>query len=358
MKIEDIYKQIGMPDVDKEWEKFEREVIDRKPLRRNLWWQKVAIIVGIVFGVTMMAVASVAIIKHVNSKEVVLDTSVEERPLVEYVPEDGRWGDGFVVNLCPGTYVSHVKGSDHTGEAIMKDDETFATGSQEGGSYIEDNIFRYFFLNGRQRVTMQLDGVPFDKTSLPQLTNKELKKLEITPDGDWAIIVNLVTKDNMIPTSAKSNSIHEHTLFLLSDGSLGIANGVGTQGDWIHQSVVTWETDQFGWSVRKEIQPSLKYADYKLYIYTSEETPQESFKQAEKLIREMNILHYEYCRNLPIVHWNDGQYRTWAEGMKKKHPTYDWRTLFDELAKEHVDDDLHAKWHIVKEVYGVASAGK
>lgn len=353
MKIEDIYKRIGMPDVDKEWEKFEREVINQKSIHRNVWWQKAAIIVGVIFSVTMVAMASVAIIEHINSKKVVLDTSVDECPLVEYVPEEGRWGDGFVVNLCPGTYVSHTKGKDHTGEAIMKDGESFATGSHEGGSYIEDNIMRYIFLNGRQKVTMQLDGVPFDKTCLPKLTNKALKKLEITPNGDWAIIVNLVTNDDMIPSSAKSNSIHQHTIILHPDGSLGICNGIGTQGDWIHYSTITWEVDQFNWSVRKEIEKSLKYADYKLYVYASEETPPESFEQAEKLIREMNIPHYEYFRNLPVVHWDDGQYRAWAQEMKKKHPQYDWRLLFDELAKEHVDDDLHEKWLIVKRVYGV-----
>ncbi len=353
MKTEDIYKKIGMPDVDKEWEKFEREVIDKNPVHHEAWWRKAAVIVGIVFGVTLATLASVAVISHINTKPVELDTSVDERPLVEYVPEDGRWGDGFVVNLCPGTYVTHTKGTDHTGEAIMKDGETFSTGNMEGGSYIEDRLFRYIFLNGRQKVTMQLDGVAFDKGHLPKLTNRALKKLEITPNGDWAIIVNLVTKDDMIPSTAKSNSIHEHTIFLHSDGSLGVVENQGTKGNWINCSIITWETDQFGWSIRREIEPCLKYADYKLNIYASEETPKESFEQAEKLIREMKIPHYEYFRNLPVTHWNDGQYRVWAQKMKEKHPQYDWRLLFDELGKEHVDDDLHDKWHIIKEVYGV-----
>lgn len=39
--------------------------------------------------------------------------------------------------------------------------------------------------------------------------------------------------------------------------------------------------------------------------------------------------------------------------MKDKHPQYDWKILFMELAKENVSDDLKEKWHIVKEVYGV-----
>ena len=49
------------------------------------------------------------------------------------------------------------------------------------------------------------------------------------------------------------------------------------------------------------------------------------------------------------VHWTDGQYRAWALEMKDKHPQYDWKILFMELAKENVSDDLKEKWHIVKE---------
>ena len=105
--------------------------------------------------------------------------------------------------------------------------------------------------------------------------------------------------------------------------------------------------------MREEIKPSLKYADYKLYVYASRETPQTSLERAESLIQEMNIPHYEFFRNLPAVHWTDGQYRTWAQKMQREHPQYDWKFLFEELAKENIDDDLRERWHIVKQVYGV-----
>ena len=67
----------------------------------------------------------------------------------------------------------------------------------------------------------------------------------------------------------------------------------------------------------------------------------------------MNIPHYEFFRNLPAVHWTDGQYRAWAQKMQREHPQYDWKFLFEELAKENIDDDLRERWHIVKQVYGV-----
>ena len=71
----------------------------------------------------------------------------------------------------------------------------------------------------------ELDGKAFDKDHMPMLTNKTLKKMEITPDGHWAVTVNLVTKDDMIPSTARSNAIREHTIFLHADGRLGICEG-------------------------------------------------------------------------------------------------------------------------------------
>ena len=354
MNIEDIDRKIGMPDVDREWEKFRREVIGHTPSRSREIWKKASAVVGIVFGVALAVMASVATIRHTQTKQVSIDTSVEDKPLVEYFPKKkSRWGDGFIVNLCPGVYVNHVKGRNHLGEFIMIEGETFATGSSTLDSYIEDTHLRYIFLNGRQRVTMKIDGKAFDKDHMPMLTNKTLKKMEITPDGHWAVTVNLVTKDDMIPSPARSNAIREHTIFLHADGRLGICEGQGTRGNWIHHSLTSWEQDPFNWSVREEIKPSLKYADYKLYVYASRETPQTSLERAESLIQEMNIPHYEFCRNLPAVHWTDGQYRAWAQKMQREHPQYDWKFLFEELAKENIDDDLRERWHIVKQVYGV-----
>ena len=57
MKQEDIDKKIGMPDVDKEWAQFEREVIGKTtPSRKPLYWgigiaASIALVAGIfIFG--------------------------------------------------------------------------------------------------------------------------------------------------------------------------------------------------------------------------------------------------------------------------------------------------------------------
>ena len=54
MKTEDIDKKIGMPDVDAEWAKFEREVIDKEtPSHRNvmLWGLSIAASIALVAGI-------------------------------------------------------------------------------------------------------------------------------------------------------------------------------------------------------------------------------------------------------------------------------------------------------------------
>ena len=51
MKQEDIDKKIGMPDVDAEWAKFEREVIGReKASRKSLYWA-----IGIAASIALIA---------------------------------------------------------------------------------------------------------------------------------------------------------------------------------------------------------------------------------------------------------------------------------------------------------------
>ena len=51
MKQEDIDKKIGMPDVDAEWARFEREVINSKTaLRKTLYWS-----IGIAASIALVA---------------------------------------------------------------------------------------------------------------------------------------------------------------------------------------------------------------------------------------------------------------------------------------------------------------
>lgn len=59
MKPEEIDKKIGMPDIEKEWTRFEREVIDMPQLRpqQPRWIRRVAavVLVGILSGIALAA---------------------------------------------------------------------------------------------------------------------------------------------------------------------------------------------------------------------------------------------------------------------------------------------------------------
>lgn len=68
MKTEDIDRKIGMPDIDMEWAKFEKEVIDaseeKSKMESEKWkvnrnWSRAAMFIGIIMGVSLIALASI-----------------------------------------------------------------------------------------------------------------------------------------------------------------------------------------------------------------------------------------------------------------------------------------------------------
>ena len=69
MKTEDIDRKIGMPDIDMEWAKFEKEVIEtseeKNIVESGKWkvnsmiWSRAAMITGIIMGVSLITLASI-----------------------------------------------------------------------------------------------------------------------------------------------------------------------------------------------------------------------------------------------------------------------------------------------------------
>lgn len=68
MKTEDIDRKIGMPDIDMEWAKFDKEVIDASEEKSKMesakWkvnrnWSRAAMFIGIIMGVSLIALASI-----------------------------------------------------------------------------------------------------------------------------------------------------------------------------------------------------------------------------------------------------------------------------------------------------------
>ena len=69
MKTEDIDRKIGMPDIDMEWAKFEKEVIEASEEKNKVdggkWkvdsriWSRAAMFIGIIMSVSLIALASI-----------------------------------------------------------------------------------------------------------------------------------------------------------------------------------------------------------------------------------------------------------------------------------------------------------
>ena len=219
----------------------------------------------------------------------------EVNPLVEYRAHQKvakHYRDYYRVNLGKGVWID-----------------------DGGRGYIEECYFRYGWDNTHNQTEMQLNGVPFDQNSLPQLTSHDLKKIEIKKmeqpviEGeahgtDLSIeskhtIVNLITTPITIPTEVKGNAPREITLLLPGKGNLYVKNAKATPGDWVHCSRTSWEKTPYNYSVRDEFKYSLDKPDFKCYIYASTRTSERDISRAEALMQEMGITNYEVVRNLP-----------------------------------------------------------
>ena len=267
-------------------------------------------------------------VKTIEVQQAVLN---ESKPLVEYKTHDkvGKgYRDYYRVNFGEGVWIEN-----------------------NGASHIEEQCFTYGFNNSRNgkknnMVTMMLNGVPFDQNSLPKLTAKDLKKMEIKK-----ATVNLITTPVTIPAGIEGNVPRVQTLLLPGKGELYIKNGKATPGDWMHCSITDWEPTSYNYSVRNEFERSKTKPGFKCWIYASKETAEKDVSRAEALMRELGIKNYEVVRNLPKRHFTDSELRQWAQAEKAKGTPFD--QLFDAMAPNHMDcADVHRQWHIVKAVYG------
>ena len=305
------------------------------------------------FVIPVATLAVIAFAKpEIKTNEVQQTVLNESKPLVEYKTHE-KWGKGYRdyyrVNLGEGVWIE-----------------------SNGASHIEEQFFTYSFDNTNnakvpRKTTMMLNGVPFDQNSLPKLTAKDLKKIEIknaenamlASDANGKALsvkgqqttVNLITTPVTIPAGIEGNVPRVQTLLLPGKGELYIKNGKATPGDWMHCSITDWEPTSYNYSVRNEFERSKTKPGFKCWIYASKETAEKDVSRAEALMRELGIKNYEVVRNLPKRHFTDSELRQWAQAEKAKGTPFD--QLFDAMAPNHMDcADVHRQWHIVKAVYG------
>lgn len=74
MKTEEIDRRIGMPDIDKEWAKFEEQAF--RPTRNVKLWNRAAVVIGVVFGLSAVAMASILLLEHAEPEKTI-ESSVE-----------------------------------------------------------------------------------------------------------------------------------------------------------------------------------------------------------------------------------------------------------------------------------------
>ena len=325
-----------MPDINAEWAKFEKEVMGAaKPTPKHTFFKsfttKAAAIAGIVFLLSCAAIAS-AVIAIKNNDSQPQAEKFEYKPLVEVIQRKhkGKETPYYIVHYCEGVWIQHE--------------------GEKG--YIDEEFFQMAFPVAQ--TIMQMDGKPFTPKNLPHMRNSHLKKIEMKRQGD-KLVANLITQfSGGIPSGVTGNAPRTQTLFLFPNGMLGIIDKKAKAGDWIHYSITDWDETPWGWSVRNEMERGCHRLGYKAYIYASTETPQQYIDRAIRMMDEMGIKEYELVKNIPIRHKTDSEWREWAREQKQAHPRYDWKQLFNILADEGIDGtDLHDKWHIVKEVYGV-----
>ena len=341
MTTQELDKRIGMPDINHEWAKFEKKTFtpnDALPLTEGVekglrswgFTAKAAAIAGIIFLLSCAGIASAVIaIKNSNHPQ---QEKFEYKPLVEVIQSKFRGKDRtfYLVNYCEGVWIQPE--------------------GEKG--YIDEQFFKMSFPT--DQTIIQLDGKPFNQKNLPRMRNSHLKKIETKRQGE-KLVANLITKfSGGAPSGVTGNAPREQTLFLFPNGMLGIINKKAKAGDWIHYSITDWDETAWGWSVRKEMERGCHRIGYKAYIYASTETSQMYIDRAETMMKDLGIKDYTITRDIPIHHKTDQEWREWARKQKQTHPQYDWQHLFNILADEGVDGtDLHGKWHIVKEVYGV-----
>lgn len=336
MKTEEIDKLIGMPDVDAEWSRFEREVIDSesnvKPinLKKKVMIKKIAAIIVIVLSFSGVVLATAYHQEMKEDKELKIDTCVETKPLVIYRENGFRDGKPrYLVNMCSGTYIKN----------------------HEGKEYLEEEYLNHGFCEQGFKLTMMLDGKPFDKNSLPKLTNKDLKCIESTLK-DGTMKVNLITKNVKVPMNATGNLPRVMTILLPGKGEIDITMNKAQEGNWMNCSCTSWEKTSWGWSVENEFERVKKVPGFKAYIYSSTETSQKDIDRATAMLKRVGIGNISYIKDIPIKHFTNAELRQWAQKEKAKGTKY--ADLYNKMAPQGMAvADVRAQWHIVKNVYGI-----
>lgn len=218
--------------------------------------------------------------------------------------------------------------------------------------YLEEIYLRQSYAESLQKgkVTLKLDGKTFDRNSLPKLTNKDLRKVETTHDGN-DLTINLVTKEVKVPVEVIGNLPRAMTILLPGKGDVGLTYYKAKEGNWMNCSCTSWGTDGNDFGLPQEFERVKKVIGFKAYIYASREADQADIDRAKRLLEKVGIGDVTVKTNLPIRHLTDAEVLEWAQQEKARSTPYG--DLYNKMAAKQIPlSDVRKQWHIVKKVYG------
>lgn len=215
-----------------------------------------------------------------------------------------------------------------------------------GRSYIEEmgapfpsEFKRPFYGQGLTDSTIiKIDGVAYDRDSLPKRLYSEIKKVEFQRNPQ---AINLITKNVIVPDTVKDNVPRVQTVILPGKNHVIVVDSLWIAGDWSWNNSMyytSWEDKkEEDFSFRKWFFFTKRKPDLKVYIQASTEATQAEIDRAVGILNELGIKNYEIIKDIPIYHWTDDQYRAWAEKQKALGVKYSVSALKAKLKKEYVD---------------------
>lgn len=231
----------------------------------------------------------------------------------------GRIVKNYKIRIPKGTWIVNARGKSFIDEV---------------GIPFPSEFERPYYRQGLSDSTIiKIDGVVYNRDSLPKLHYSEMKKAEFYRNPQT---INIITKNVVIPDSVKDNVPRVQTIILRGKNHVAVVDSLWTVGDWRSVAAISWNKDQ-GYNIRHLFYFSKNKPDLKVYIYASTEVTQQTIDRAVGVLDELGIKNYEIIKDIPIYHWTDEQYRAWAEKQKALGVKYSVNALKAKLISEYVD---------------------
>ena len=260
----------------------------------------------------------------------------ETRRAVEYITTETIKGKP----VAPFYRLFHEKG-------------TWIVDANNNQNYTDETGYGIGWGYSHKRHIIMVDGIIYRKDSVPDIPSTAVKKIEYNKEGEKTII-NLITKDVVIPDTVKDNVPRVQTIVLHNDKWRYVVEGKWQEGDWSYRPHNSWLKGTID-NIYDYFYFSKKKPDLKVYIFASTDVTQKGIDRAVNFLNELGIKNYEIIKDIPIYHWTDEQYRAWAEKQKALGVKYSVSALRAKLISEKVDisemDDMRRWNRVIRPVF-------